>query len=140
MNEFELIATWFDRPDHSREDVRLGMGDDGALLVLAPGQELVTASACISAVDPSSAQEADQIASRCYAQAESGLVKQQATPAWAILCLSLEQANRDWLQRFSATLRCCLQRRQVQLIGGDTTRGPTTVTLFLSGTRSRPAA
>ena len=136
MNEFELIGTWFTNHNIARSDVHLGIGDDAALITLGRNQELVTASACSVAAH---SDTPEQIASQCYDQALEALLKQQATPAWAVLCLCLEQVDPDWLHCFSTRLYDCLRSHSVQLIGGDTTHGPTQATLFLSGYRSRPA-
>ena len=147
MNEFELISTWFDGHSTARADVHLGVGDDAALIALNADQELVTASACTMATGETTdagnhatlTLKPEEIASRCYDEALQALLAQQATPAWAVLCLCLEQVDSDWLQRFATRLHTCLCSHQIQLIGGDTTRGPTHVTLFLSGYRSQSA-
>ncbi len=149
VHEFELINTWFADQSAARADVHLGIGDDAALILLGDDQELITACACAMAVGaaherstapgPTAIAEPEQVAASCYDEAREALLAQHATPAWAVLCLSLEQADCDWLERFSSCLHACMRRHEVQLIGGDTTRGPTQATLFLSGYRSAPA-
>jgi len=145
MNEFELISTWFDGRGTVRADVRLAVGDDAALIALDEDQELITTSACTPANGETNGAvnqaphtlAPEEMACRCYEQALDALLAQQATPAWAILCLTLTHVDPDWLERFATRLHTCLSGHQVQLIGGDTTRGPTAVTLFLSGYRVR---
>ncbi len=149
MHEFEVINTWFADQSAARADVHLGIGDDAALILLGEDQELITVSACAMAVGaaherssapgPVAIAEPEHVATCCYNEARELLLAQQATPAWAVLCLSLEQVDCDWLERFSNRLHACMRRHEVQLIGGDTTRGPTQATLFLSGYRSAPA-
>ncbi len=143
MNEFELIDTWFgDRNCHrqqstNRGDVLLGIGDDAALIELPPDHDLVTASACLIPAQYGADAQSEFLARQCTEQALQALQKLQATPAWAVLCLCLEETDMDWLQQFSSSLKESLQHRQIQLIGGDTTRGPSQITLFLSGHRPR---
>ncbi len=134
MKEFELIATWFKDSSQNRSDVYLGVGDDAALIGLDKDHELVTASACETS---QTCTTPEQMANKCYHNALESLLKQHATPAWGMLCLCLGDVEPDWIQRFANDLYNCMRVDDVQLIGGDTTAGPTQATLFLSGHRLR---
>jgi len=134
MKEFELIATWFKDSSCNRSDVHLGVGDDAALISLDNDQELITASAS----EPyQTCATPEQMANNCYHNALESLLKQRATPAWAMLCLCLGEVESAWIGGFASELFKCMQVDDVQLIGGDTTAGPTQATLFLSGYRLR---
>ncbi len=63
-----------------------------------------------------------------------------AEPRWATLALTLPQAETDWLARFARGMGELATRFDVALVGGDTTRGPLTLTLQLMGVVPRAAA
>ncbi len=56
-----------------------------------------------------------------------------AEPAWATLSLTMPQSSSDWLHAFSDGLFDLFSRFDVQLVGGDTCRGPLSVTVQLHG-------
>ncbi len=56
-----------------------------------------------------------------------------ARPAWALLALTLPQADPAWLAEFAAGLGALARAHDVALVGGDTTRGPLCVTVTLLG-------
>ncbi|EEQ15575.1 Thiamine-monophosphate kinase (Thiamine-phosphate kinase) [Yersinia frederiksenii ATCC 33641] len=63
----------------------------------------------------------------------SDLAAMGADPAWLSLALTLPNVNEDWLQKFSDSLFDQLNYYGMQLIGGDTTRGPLSLTLTIQG-------
>jgi thiamine-monophosphate kinase len=139
MKEFQLIrqiqretAVSFS-PD-SDHGVRLGIGDDAAVLEIPAGQHLVAATDTLNAgvhfpVDTS----AFDIAYKCLAVNLSDLAAMGATPRWALLSLSLPQANAAWIQSFAAGFKSLAQAHGVSLVGGDTTSGPLSVSLTALG-------
>jgi thiamine-monophosphate kinase len=56
-----------------------------------------------------------------------------AEPAWLTLALTLPEADEAWLEAFSDSLFVQLNYYDMQLIGGDTTRGPLSMTLGIHG-------
>jgi len=137
LGEFELIRRFFLRseaPRAAQSGVILGIGDDAAVLALPQGAELVAAVDTIVAgrhfpqsTDPHS------IGHRALAVNLSDLAAMGATPAWATLALTLPGADAAWLDRFSAGLLDLADANGVALVGGDTTRGPLTVSVQLLG-------
>jgi thiamine-monophosphate kinase len=63
----------------------------------------------------------------------SDLAAAGATPRWITLALALPSTNEDWLKRFSEGLFALADRHGVELIGGDTTRGPLTIDITAFG-------
>src|SRR4029077_13275606 len=63
----------------------------------------------------------------------SDLAAMGARPSWALLALTLPSAEEPWLSEFAAGLGALAREHRVALVGGDTTRGPLTVTLQLLG-------
>ena len=137
LGEFELIRRFFLRRDAQRDarsGVILGIGDDAAVLSLPRDTELVAAVDTIVAArhfpegtDPRS------IGHRVLAVNLSDMAAMGATPAWATLSLTMPSADAGWLERFSEGLWDLADANGVALVGGDTTRGPLTLTVQILG-------
>ncbi|AMN47515.1 hypothetical protein ACG33_10475 [Steroidobacter denitrificans] len=133
MGEFEIIARYFTRPVH-RGDVLLGIGDDAAVLDIAPGHKLVVAmDTIVEGVHFLPGTSAADIGYRALAVNLSDLAAMGAKPAWMTLSVSLPEADEGWLEGFSAGLFELAQRHAVALVGGDTVRGPRVVTVQVAG-------
>ncbi|MBL8259637.1 MAG: thiamine-phosphate kinase [Candidatus Competibacteraceae bacterium] len=127
-SEFSLIDRHFAARRRARADVALGIGDDGALLLPHAGQQLVvTLDALVAGVHFFAAADPEGLGHKALAVNLSDLAAMGATPAWATLALVLPEADEVWLERFCRGLFALADRHDVQLVGGDTTRGPTTV-------------
>jgi thiamine-monophosphate kinase len=143
LGEFEIIRRYFDRrgtgaaawraePDAER-GVLLGIGDDAA--VIDPdGPLVVTTDMLVEGVHFLAGMAADALGYRALAVSLSDLAAMGAAPRWALLAMSVEQAEARWLERFAAGFFELADRHGVALIGGDLTRGPLTVTVQLIGT------
>lgn len=134
VSEFALIREFFSHCGAERADVPLGVGDDAALLRVPSGQMLVaTLDTLVSGVHFLPNVDPEALGHKAMAVNLSDLAAMGAEPAWASLALTLPAADPDWLRAFSRGL-CGLARRfGVQLVGGDTTRGPLSVSLQLQG-------
>jgi thiamine-monophosphate kinase len=122
MGEFELIARYFaqDTPQ-----TLLGPGDDCALLCPSPGMALaVTTDMLVEGTHFFSDTGPHDLGWKTLAVNLSDLAAMGATPRWAVLAGSLPSADEDWLGLFSTGFHTCARRFGVDLIGGDTTRGP----------------
>ncbi len=134
MNEFELVDRFFRDMGPAGNDVIVGIGDDAAVVTVPVGQELVTATdTLVNEVHFPADFDPSDIAYRAAAVNLSDLAAMGATPRWATLALSLPQIEEDWLEKFSTGLGAALRDYGVGLIGGDTTRGPLTVTMQMMG-------
>ena len=131
--EFDLIARYFARATPIRTDVAAGIGDDAALLLPPAGCEIV--SACTSlheGVDFPSDTPPGALGRRAVADglrllAETASGDPPPRPAWALLGLTLPAPEEDWTREFAAGLTSACREAGVQLVGGDTTRGPRAV-------------
>ena len=77
-----------------------------------------------------------EVARRAFGAAFIRLAAQAVTPRWATLGLTLEAGDPDWAERFAAATAAVCEACGVELIGGDTTRGPGRATVFALGTGS----
>jgi thiamine-monophosphate kinase len=135
LGEFELIRRFFVRRDLGRESgVILGIGDDAAVLELPSGVDLV---ACVDTIVAGrhflEGADARMIGHRALAVNLSDLAAMGATPAWATLALTMPSADADWLEKFAAGFLDLADAHAVALVGGDTTRGPLTVSVQILG-------
>lgn len=134
MDEFQLIERYFRRPAPGSAGVEVGVGDDGAIVRLPPGRELVVVvDTLVAGVHfPPDMAPAD-VGYRALAVNLSDVAAMGAEPAWMTLALTLPAPDADWLEGFAAGLWGLAERHGVALIGGDTTRGPLTVSVEVLG-------
>lgn len=130
-SEFDLIQKYFTQPT-SHSD--LGIGDDAALVQVSPGHQLV-ASTDMSVLDTHFSQntEAYNVGWKSLAVNVSDIAAMGATPRWATLSISLPSINEPWLLEFSRGLFACAKAFDIDLIGGDTTRGPLNISIQIMG-------
>lgn len=133
MNEFELIERYFSRPARS-SSVALGVGDDAALLVPTPGCELVVSVDMLvegrhffAATDP------ERLGHKTLAVNLSDLAAMGAAPRWALLAGALPDSNPAWLEAFARGFHALADAHGVDLVGGDTTRGPRNLCVTILG-------
>ncbi|WP_345830929.1 thiamine-phosphate kinase [Erwinia sp. HDF1-3R] len=132
--EFELITRYFDRVTSSRRDVEKGIGDDCALLTLPEKQTLaISTDTLVEGVHFLRDIHPADLGYKALAVNLSDLAAMGADPAWLTLALTLPEVNEPWLKAFSDSLFELLDYYNMQLIGGDTTRGPLSLTLGIHG-------
>jgi thiamine-monophosphate kinase len=134
LSEFSIIETYFARSALLPPDISLAQGDDCALVLPPADQQL-----CLS-IDTQVAGRhfletapASAIATRALGSALSDLAAMGAKPSHFTLALTLPGADEKWLAEFSKSLSDFASKHGVVLIGGDTTRGPLTITIQVHG-------
>ena len=134
QSEFELIGKYFARLGAERGDVRIGVGDDGAVLMPPASRELVAVTdSLVEAVHFPVGSPPTSIGHRAFAVNLSDIAAMGAEPAWALLAISLPRPDEDWLAQFARAAGDLCRRHGVALVGGDTTRGPLTITVTIIG-------
>jgi thiamine-monophosphate kinase len=134
QSEFELIGRYFKRLGADRGDVRIGVGDDGAVLMPPASRELVMVTdTLVEGVHFPAGSPAASIGHRAFAVNFSDIAAMGAEPTWALLALTLPDPNEVWLGEFARAAGDLCRRHGVALVGGDTTRGPLTITVTLVG-------
>lgn len=133
-SEFSLIARYFDRVRSSRFDVETGIGDDCALLNIPEKQTLaISTDTLVSGIHFLPDIDPADLAYKALAVNVSDLAAMGADPAWLTLALTLPSVDESWLESFSESLFEQLNYYDMQLIGGDTTKGPLSMTLGIHG-------
>jgi thiamine-monophosphate kinase len=131
LSEFDLIQRYFTRPTPG---AILGVGDDAALLRVSEGMELaVSTDMLVSGTHFFPDTDPYLLGHKTLAVNLSDLAAMGAVPRWATLALSLPSADADWLQRFSEGFFALADEHCIELVGGDTTRGPLNLSVTIMG-------
>ncbi|HDL1205515.1 TPA: thiamine-phosphate kinase [Mannheimia haemolytica] len=135
MGEFDIIERYFNASQRPpRKDVLLSIGDDCALTSLKPNQQLaITTDTLVCGTHFLPTISPADLAYKSVASNLSDLAAMGAEPAWISLALTLPEINHDWLAEFSEHFFEILDHYNVDLIGGDTTCGPLSLTITAQG-------
>jgi thiamine-monophosphate kinase len=141
LSEFELIERYFRGCGAKRADVRLGVGDDAAILECPAGSELVAAvDSLVAGVHFPHGSAPASVGHRALAVNLSDLAAMGARPAWMLLALTLPKADESWLSEFVEGMAALARAHDVALVGGDTTSGPLCITIQVLGHVPRGSA
>lgn len=131
LSEFELIRRYFERP--ARGAV-LGVGDDAALVAPSAGMELaISVDTLNEGVHFFAGADPRALGHKCLAVNLSDMAAMGAKPRWATLALSLPAVDEAWLSEFARGLFALAGQHALDIIGGDTTRGPLSVSITVIG-------
>ncbi|QBF82169.1 thiamine-phosphate kinase [Shewanella maritima] len=134
MKEFQLIEHYFRDHGLNRRDVELGIGDDCAIVLPAEGKSLaISCDTLVENVHFLSEIPASALGYKSLAVNLSDLASMGAEPAWMTLALTMPEVNEEWLTQFSQGLFEAAEYYGVSLVGGDTTRGPLSITVTIHG-------
>lgn len=133
LGEFSLINKYFLSPSN-RKEVSVGIGDDCAIVSVPADKQLaVTTDTLVDGVHFPSDTSPEDIACKAVVVNLSDLAAMGAEPAWLTLALSLPRVDESWIKSFSESFRETADNYNVQLIGGDTTQGPLSITVQAMG-------
>jgi len=132
-HEEELIQRFFNWPEIVGGGVRLGIGDDAAI-VQHRSPLAVSTDTMVAGVHLPKDAPARAWGHRALAVNLSDMAAMGATPRWFLLALTLPERDDYWLEDFSLGMRELASRTGCALIGGDLTRGPLAVTITVGGT------
>ncbi len=140
MSEFDLIASYFTwenslkKSNNNLSNIVKSVGDDAAVLALAPNQQLVTSiDTLVSGVHFPSNTSPYDIGHKALAVNLSDLAAMGSKPEWFTLALTLPEIDHEWLSEFSRGLKKLAEKSGIALVGGDTTRGPLAISIQVMG-------
>ncbi|OAI93834.1 thiamine-phosphate kinase [Pseudomonas putida] len=136
MGEFELIRQFFAAAPCAQggEGIALGIGDDCALLAPGPGEQLaISTDTLVAGVHFPVVSDPFLLGQRSLAVAASDLAAMGATPLAFTLALTLAETDPDWLRDYARGLSRMARQCGLTLVGGDTTRGPLSLTMTVLG-------
>ena len=130
-SEFSLIQRFFTKP---APQAVLGVGDDAALMTVSSGMELaVSTDMLVSGTHFFPDTDPRKLGWKTLAVNISDMAAMGANPRWATLALSLPSADEAWLSAFASGFFACAKEFEVDLVGGDTTRGPLNLAVTIFG-------
>ncbi|KOE81953.1 thiamine-phosphate kinase [Vibrio aestuarianus] len=132
--EFNLINRYFSNRQPQRKDVFLALGDDCALVKPPENVRIAISTDTLVAgthflIDANPAW----VAHKALASNISDLAAMGATPAWVSFALTMPNPDEAWLKPFCDAFFELANYYNIQLIGGDTTKGPLSLTLTVQG-------
>lgn len=134
MKEFELIKQFFTKQAVKRKDVLLGIGDDCAVVSSTEKQNIVvTTDTLVAGVHFPLGTSPKAIGHKAVAVNLSDIAAMGAKPSWISLAITLPDVNDEWLSEFGQGVFELCEFYNVQLIGGDTTQGPLSITITAQG-------
>ena len=133
-SEFQVIQRYFTKNKYKSSSIIKGIGDDAAVLDISAQSNLVISiDTLISGVHFAKYTSPYDIAYKSLAVNLSDLAAMGATPAWFTLALTLPNNNSKWLSEFSRGLFELAEQYEIDLVGGDTTQGPLSITIQIAG-------
>lgn len=136
MDEISLIRRFWEPLGRAvtNPSVREGIGNDGAVIATGPGyDQVITMDTLLEGVHFPASIDAHALGWRALAVNLSDLAAMGADPVCYTLSLTLPEADEYWLEGFCNGLRDLSSLHGVQLVGGDTTRGPLSITIQAQG-------
>ena len=134
FGEFDLIARWFTRPGRESARIVLGVGDDCALVRVSNGMDLaVSTDTMVSGTHFFPDVDPETLGHKALAVNLSDMAAMGAMPYWTMLALTVPEIDHAWLEAFAKGFYDLADEFEVSLIGGDTTRGPLTLTVTIFG-------
>jgi len=134
LSEFSLIQRFFTRQKVKNQTTSLGIGDDCALLSIPNGYELaVTTDTMVENVHFFAGTDPEQLGHKLLAVNLSDLASMGAKPVSVMLALTLPSVDENWLAAFAKGFLSLAENYSVDLMGGDTTSGPLTLTVQAMG-------
>ena len=135
LGEFDLIKKYFNTQKcESTEGVILGIGDDCAVLDIPEGYQLaVTTDSLVAGVHFFDDVDPYSLGYKSLAVNFSDLAAMGATPKWISLAITLPNVDEQWLKEFTRGFFELANQYNVKLIGGDTTKGPLSITVCAKG-------
>jgi len=134
LSEFSLIKKYFENSTVERDDVLVGIGDDCAIVQSKTHQQIaISVDTLVEGIHFLPNTDPESLGHKSLAVSLSDLAAMGATPAWFTLALTLPEVNADWLAGFAKGLANLATAHNIALIGGDTTRGPLSITIQVHG-------
>lgn len=135
ISEFDIIHRYFSRP---APGAVLGVGDDAALIKPTSGMELaVSTDMLVSGQHFFADADPRKLGHKSLAVNLSDMAAMGARPCWTTLSLALPEsvvhADNTWLEAFADGFFELAHAHQVELVGGDTTRGSLNICVTIIG-------
>ncbi|MGH8729189.1 MAG: thiamine-phosphate kinase [Burkholderiales bacterium] len=129
--EFDIIRRFF---THPARNAILGVGDDAALIVAAPEMELaISTDVLVAGTHFFAGADPRRLGHKALAVNLSDMAAMGAAPHYVTLSLTIPAADESWLREFSSGFMALAHAHGVELVGGDTSRGPLNIGVQIVG-------
>jgi len=133
-SEFSIIKEYFTLASDVGIPPIVGIGDDCAVLDIPDSKQLaVSTDTLVEGVHFLANSDPALLGHKVLAVNLSDLAAMGATPAWVSLAITLPGIDASWLSSFSKGFFALAEKHSLRLIGGDTTRGPLSITITIMG-------
>jgi len=133
-SEIELIRQYFSKTLINNSHVKCGIGDDAAVVDLPSGMELVLSiDTLIAGVHFTEETDPEDVGYKSLAVSLSDIAAMGAEPRWVMMSLTLPTADQAWIEKYTKGFFCLARDHSVELIGGDLSRGPLSITVQING-------
>lgn len=133
-SEFSIIKEYFTLASDVGIPPIVGIGDDCAVLDIPDSKQLaVSTDTLVEGVHFLANSDPTLLGHKVLAVNLSDLAAMGATPAWVSLAITLPSIDKPWLSSFSKGFFALAEKHSLRLIGGDTTRGPLSITITIMG-------
>ncbi len=134
MSEEEIISKYFSRHLSGEHQVKIGIGDDAAVVQPPVDSELIITTDTLNAmIHFQENMSPYDLGHKALAVNLSDIAAMGSIPLWATINLSLPEIDHTWLKQFSDGLFRLADTQNVKIIGGDLVRGPLSITIQLVG-------
>lgn len=134
LTEFSLIKQFFADATQKRQDVIVDIGDDCAVLSCPEDSNIaISIDTLVSGIHFFADVDPYTLGHKSLAVGLSDLAAMGATPAWFTLALTLPELNENWLSAFAEGMATLAAEHDIQLVGGDTTKGPLSISIQVHG-------
>ena len=134
MAEFQIIKKYFDFEQNLSNSIRQSIGDDCAILDIPINKQLVTSTdTLVAGVHFFEDVTPESLAYKALAVNVSDLLAMGAKPLAFTLAITLSEIDEEWVKSFSQSLRKASEQFSINLIGGDTTQGPLSISITAIG-------
>ena len=134
LSEFALIKKYFQNLTDDDSSVQCGIGDDAAVIQIPHNMEIVLSIDTLLEEThfPADTLPSD-IAYKALAVNLSDMAAMGAVPKWVLLSISLPESDEVWLEQFASGFLELAKQHSLSLVGGDTSRGPLSITIQIQG-------
>ncbi|MEM6581210.1 MAG: thiamine-phosphate kinase [Pseudomonadota bacterium] len=133
LSEFELIQRYFSSYGRGAS-VDLSVGDDCAILSLASNERLATSiDTLVQGVHFFEDSFPEDVGFRAVSVAASDLAAMGASPIGMTLAMTVPEVDELWLHAFAQGMAAASTQYRLPLVGGDTTKGPCSITIQVMG-------
>ncbi len=135
LSEFDIIKEFFTQQQINTDLIPVGVGDDAAVINTSSTEQLLISVDTLNiGIHFPQQTSAFDIGYKALAVNLSDIAAMGGEPKWFTLAMSLPEANHEWLEAFTAGLSSLAAHYHLSLVGGDTTRGPLSITIQIAGT------